>query len=96
MSKVTLNVNGFEVDGNTGESLLKQLENAGLQPEYQCRNGVCGACRCRLATGKVSQKDSLAYTGKDEILTCQSRPLTDVTLEFDYTVSVQMDKASNG
>lgn len=96
MSKVTLNVNGITLEGNTGDSLLEQLESAGLQPEYQCRNGVCGACRCRLGSGKVSQKDSLAYTGKDEILTCQSRPLTDVELEFDYPLDIQLDKASNG
>ncbi len=68
MSKVTLNVNGITLEGNTGDSLLEQLESAGLQPEYQCRNGVCGACRCRLGSGKVSQKDSLAYTAKMRFL----------------------------
>ncbi|WP_305837912.1 class I ribonucleotide reductase maintenance protein YfaE [Photobacterium leiognathi] len=97
MSQLTIKVNGVEVHGNNHEPLLKQLEQAGVQPEYQCRNGMCGACRCKLKQGAVDQQDALAFVAPNEILTCRSVPKSNVEIEFDYqlpTVSEPIKKAA--
>ncbi|WP_419237400.1 class I ribonucleotide reductase maintenance protein YfaE [Photobacterium leiognathi subsp. mandapamensis] len=97
MSQLTIKVNGVEVHGNNHEPLLKQLEQAGVQPEYQCRNGMCGACRCKLKQGAVDQQDALAFIATNEILTCRSVPKSNVEIEFDYqlaTVSEPIKKAA--
>ena len=72
MSRIAITVNGQTLVGNTHQPLLEQLEQAGLQPEFQCRNGVCGACRCKLDKGNVAQEDAMAYLAAGEILTCRS------------------------
>jgi ferredoxin len=87
MSRLTIKVNGQEVHGNSRESLLTQLENAGIQPEYQCRNGMCGACRCKLKSGAVDQQDAMAFVGSNEILACRSTPKANVDIEFDYQLT---------
>ncbi|KXF82175.1 class I ribonucleotide reductase maintenance protein YfaE [Enterovibrio coralii] len=95
MSRITITVNGQTLVGNTHQPLLEQLEQAGLQPEFQCRNGVCGACRCKLQKGAVVQEDAMAYLAAGEILTCSSTPSQDVDVEFDYQVSFVARKAAN-
>ncbi|HIF9500740.1 TPA: class I ribonucleotide reductase maintenance protein YfaE [Photobacterium damselae] len=88
MSSLTIKVNGIEVHGNSREPLLVQLEQAGLQPEYQCRNGMCGACRCKLKSGAVDQQDSMAFIGPNEILSCCSKPKNHIEIEFDYQLTI--------
>ncbi len=94
MSEITLVINGISVRGNTRELLLTQIEKAGLKPEFQCRDGVCGFCRCRLVGGNVKQFDALALTEPDEILTCCSVPTSDVELQFSYEVHTLQDSLS--
>ncbi|KJG05626.1 (2Fe-2S)-binding protein [Photobacterium angustum] len=91
MSQLTIKVNGVEVHGNNHEPLLKQLEQAGVQPEYQCRNGMCGACRCKLKQGAVDQHDALAFIAQNEILTCRSIPKSDIEIEFSYQVTTKQE-----
>ena len=51
--------------------LLARLEQLGIQHEYQCRSGYCGACRVKLKKGRVSYKElPLAFLLEDEILLC--------------------------
>lgn len=88
MSRLTITVNGQQVSGNNDEPLLVQLERAGLQPEYQCRNGMCGACRCKLIAGQVDQREAMAFVAPGEILACRSIPTSDLSLEFDYQVQL--------
>lgn len=95
MSQITIKVNGEMLVGNTHQPLLEQLEQSGLQPEFQCRNGVCGACRCKLDKGTVSKQDTMAYAAAGEILTCASVPSGNVELEFDYQLSFVAKKAAN-
>lgn len=96
MSQLTIKVHGIKVHGNSREPLLVQLEKVGIQPEYQCRNGMCGACRCKLQTGAVDQQDSMAFVGQNEILSCCSVPKSDINIEFDYHVVPQtLAEASN-
>lgn len=87
MTQIAICVNGQHLVGNTHQPVLDQLESAGLVPEFQCRNGTCGACRCKLMQGSVTEQDSLAYLARGEILTCQSIPSENLTLEFNYHLS---------
>lgn len=72
---------GVEV-ANSGASLLEQAEDAGLQPEYGCRMGICHTCTCRkvagthrnLITGEVSSAPD------EEIQLCVSAALGDLTV----------------
>lgn len=94
MSRVAIRVNGIEVHGNSREPLLDQLEKAGFQPEYQCRNGMCGACRCKLKSGAVDQHDSMAFIAPNEVLACCSIPKSNVDVEFEYQLQQQDQQAS--
>ncbi|MGF1714239.1 2Fe-2S iron-sulfur cluster-binding protein [Photobacterium chitinilyticum] len=87
MSQLTIKVNGQTVHGNRREPLLVQLEKAGLQPEFQCRNGMCGACRCKLKSGAVNQGDTMAFVAPNEVLACCSIPKTNIAVEFDYLLA---------
>jgi len=93
MSQLTIKVNGQTVHGNRREPLLVQLEKAGLQPEFQCRNGMCGACRCKLKVGAVNQGDTMAFIAPNEVLACCSIPQTNIDIEFDYLLA-QTQQAS--
>lgn len=64
------------------KSLLDVMESQGLQAEYHCRSGHCGACRCTLVSGEV-EYDSfpLAFLNPGEILPCACKAKTDVVLE---------------
>ncbi len=41
------------IESNSSHTLLESMEQAGLEPEYNCRDGHCGACRCQLISGEV-------------------------------------------
>ncbi len=63
-------------------TLLETMENAGLQPEFQCRDGHCGACKCELVSGEVEYVGfALAFTHPKEILPCICKAKTDLVLE---------------
>ena len=54
MTRVTLSLSGTEVlCQEEHPSLLAALEANQVTVEYQCREGYCGSCRCRLVTGHV-------------------------------------------
>lgn len=84
MSQIKILVNGDILVGNTHQSLLDQLEAAGYQPEYQCRNGLCGACRCHLMRGEVKEDEKMAFVSQDEILACRATPLDNIEISFNY------------
>jgi fatty acid desaturase/ferredoxin len=64
------------------ESLLEAALRAGIDAPYSCIDGGCGVCRAKLLLGDVhvEQTDGLSASDVAEgwILTCQSRPATDV------------------
>jgi ferredoxin len=70
------------------ESLLEAALRAGIDAPYSCISGGCGACKAKLLIGDVhiEQNDGLSADNVAEgwILTCQSRPTTDiVNIEYD-------------
>jgi len=79
------------IDGSTKsleiseeQTILEQIDH--LDIPHSCLEGHCGTCVCRLISGEVDMKDSLALTDKEVengyILTCQSYAKTDIELEF--------------
>ena len=65
------------------KNILNALEREGIESHYHCRDGFCGACRCKLEKGNVEYPiPPLAYIGDDEILTCCSKPTTDISISI--------------
>lgn len=63
------------------ESLLDFAEAQGLQPEFSCRNGVCGSCACALVSGEVDYvEDPLDPPPEGQVLICCARPRGPVEL----------------
>jgi ferredoxin len=65
-------------------SILEQLENNGVVVDSQCRNGFCGACRCKLVSGEIDYiNEPLAWVNEGEILLCCASPKTDVEIDIN-------------
>ena len=64
-------------------TLLDSLQKNGVEMLYHCREGFCGACRCKLTTGSVTYlNEPLAFVRKGEILTCCSVPAEPIEIEL--------------
>lgn len=66
-------------------TILEAAEEAGVDIEYACRAGVCGACKVRLLAGNVTMEveDGLAPEDKSQgyILACQARSSASVSVD---------------
>jgi NAD(P)H-flavin reductase len=82
----TVSVEGtaFRFPCERGETVLNAAQRAGYELPYSCRKGVCGTCKCKLASGEVR-----AYTGDTlsaqeraagQVLLCQARPRSDLVI----------------
>lgn len=83
MPRVNIGVDvAIEFDGSA-RTLLDALETQQLQVNFQCREGYCGACRCKLLRGAINYiNEPLAFVRKGEFLPCCSIPLTDIDIEI--------------
>lgn len=71
-----------EWDGSAN-SLLELAENAGLEPEFSCRSGICNACKCTLVSGEVAYfEEPLIAPENGKVLICCSRPKGAVVLDI--------------
>jgi 3-ketosteroid 9alpha-monooxygenase subunit B len=71
-----------------GRRMLDVLIDAGLDPPFSCREGICGACACQLVDGKVEMASNEVLEDADIadglILACQSVALTpDVSVSYE-------------
>jgi ferredoxin len=72
----------IDFNGST-RTLLEALEQQQLQVNFHCREGYCGACRCKLLQGDVSYiTEPLAFVRPGEFLPCCSVPLTDIDIDI--------------
>lgn len=75
----------FKMPGN--KKVLDFLLDKGLDPPYSCSSGACSTCMAKVIQGDVKMDVALALEPEEisqgYILTCQSRPLTEV-LEIKY------------
>lgn len=82
MPTVTVNEQQFEFDGSVS-NILNALEQQQKPVHFQCREGFCGACRCKLISGQVEYlQQPLAFVRKGEFLPCCSVPLTNISIEI--------------
>lgn len=61
-------------------SILDFLLSKNVDVNYHCKDGFCGACRCKINSGNVKEKDSIAFKQNDEILICCSTPISDIEI----------------
>ena len=72
----------IDFDGSR-RTLLDALEQQKLDVNFHCREGYCGACRCKLLQGEVRYlNEPLAFVRQGEFLPCCSIPLTDIDIEI--------------
>lgn len=72
----------IDVDGNQ-RCILDTLEQHKQQINFHCREGYCGACRCKLLSGDINYiNEPLAFVRKGEFLPCCSVALTDIKIEI--------------
>ena len=48
---------GCEVQVQAGESLIQAASRAGINMEFSCGMGMCGACVCRVLEGEPEHRD---------------------------------------
>lgn len=87
MPSITINAL-TAIESHASNTILETMENAGLKPEYNCRDGHCGACRCVLVSGEVEYIGfAMAYTQASEILPCICKAKTDIEIaEVNYSI----------
>lgn len=90
MSKIRIN-QAVVIESNPSNTLLETMEQSGLEVEYHCRDGHCGACRCTLAKGSVEYVGfAMAYTTEHEVLPCICRANGDIELtDVNYRLKVK-------
>ena len=71
-----------------GRRMLDVMIDAGLDAAYSCREGVCGACACRLIGGDVEMAHNEVLEDQDladgYVLACQSVALSaEVSVSYD-------------
>lgn len=65
------------------DPLLSQVEKKGIQTNAQCRQGFCGACRCKLIRGDIEYIETpLAFVTDNEVLLCCSVARSPVEIEI--------------
>ncbi len=71
----------YDYDPETKQSILAFLKEKKVSMDYQCQEGYCGACRCKLDNGTVEENnDALGYKGEGEILPCASKPKSNIKI----------------
>ncbi len=63
-------------------SLLDVCDNLQLNAGASCRQGICKFCQCRLLEGTVLESGARKGSGSDNILLCQSTPLSDCVIDL--------------
>lgn len=79
---VSVQLGARQLSVSSQETLLESLEQAGLQPKYGCRQGICMSCTCHKVQGRVQNAidGSISDDDEEDIRLCISRPLTDIEL----------------
>ena len=70
---------------SASQTVLEASEDLGVNIEYDCRSGICGTCKTKLVSGRVTMDVEDALVGEDRannvILSCQARCLDRVVVE---------------
>lgn len=84
MKKIEFNGEVFEYDPSSGQTLLAFLKERTDNVRFQCQDGYCGVCRCKLESGSVREiQDPIGFKDENEILPCISIPNSDLKIIND-------------
>lgn len=76
-------LNREEILVSEDEPLLVQLERAGIQVEYQCREGFCSSCSLKLLRGHVEYPvEPIAWVQSGYLLACCAIVKSDIEIAF--------------
>ena len=84
-----------------GENVLTAALAAGIPLPYSCRAGRCASCKAKLLAGSIEYPTGLppgitpAEVGRGEVLLCQARPRSDLSIE-SRRVPVRASNAASG
>ena len=93
--KVQVEPSGHEFPVEQGESVLDAALRHGLAFPYGCRNGFCGACKCKVVSGEVNYGDEEpgALTEQElavgMALPCVAKAGSDLVLELKEVTAVK-------
>jgi ferredoxin len=85
---ITLLPMGQVLPCGTGETVLGAILRSGALVFFGCMGGGCGVCKMRLISGQLEYgRYSVAVLseedkGKGFFLSCQARPLSDLTIQL--------------
>ncbi|WP_313389304.1 2Fe-2S iron-sulfur cluster-binding protein, partial [Achromobacter aegrifaciens] len=83
---ITLETGPFFTDGTT--SILEAALAQGIPVPFSCQRGACGSCRAVVMDGSYERMappaDGGYQTASDELLMCQCRAASDLTLRFPH------------
>lgn len=82
--KVTLTKANKEITSDGVTSILRVLEEAGVNPTHGCRMGICHSCDCKLVSGSVRDLRNGAIVSEpgDTIQICISASIGDIEVEI--------------
>lgn len=76
-----LTIDNVEYPLDPQKTLLENIESQAIKIEFHCRDGHCGACRCKLVSGEVEYITyPMAYVRDNDILTCCSKSQHDIKI----------------
>ena len=71
----------FNVDEK--QDLLAAALSENISVPYSCKRGTCCSCKALLLKGDVSKLEGVSHLAEKEILLCQARALSDLTIEVE-------------
>ncbi|MCR8956367.1 2Fe-2S iron-sulfur cluster-binding protein [Variovorax sp. S2] len=91
--RVRLEPSGLGFEAETGTTLLKAAEAAGIEMPSSCRNGTCRTCICQLLSGSIRHTvewPGLSAEEKAEgwILPCVAEAQSDLSIDAPKAFSV--------
>jgi len=91
--RVRLEPSGLGFEAETGTTLLKAAESAGIEMPRSCRNGTCRTCICQLLSGSIRHTvewPGLSAEEKAEgwILPCVAEAQSDLSIDAPKAFSV--------
>ncbi|MFO0614323.1 MAG: FAD-binding oxidoreductase [Polyangiaceae bacterium] len=82
---VTFTRSGRSLEIAPDQTLLDAAETCGVDIPSECRSGICGQCKTRVADGRVRMDAQDALTKADRanglVLACQARALSDLSVD---------------
>jgi glycine betaine catabolism B len=83
--EITFSRSAVQVPVADGQTVLDAAEANGIELRFECRSGICGQCKVRLASGRVRMDAQDALSPEDRkdgvILACQAHARTALTIE---------------